>query len=600
MEMTSSVQKSAAGKRYLLLFVLLTLGVLAGGAWLYRVQVRQLREMAENELATVAKFKVNQIAAWRAERLGDAAGISTGPFFAAAVEQRLRAPSSELARGLRERFKGLQQSWHYEEVALVDVEGRKLLSLSGTLNPLVEEETQSLKEALANGKPALSHICRHPEDAVLHTVVVAPIRVGEEGEAGKLLGALVLVVNVDDFLYPLIQSWPTASRSAETLLVEREGGQVVFLNELRHRKGAPLSLKISISQTNVPAVMASLGHKGLFEGIDYRGVPVVSYLGQIPDSPWFMVSKVDKAEAFAMMRSQSVMLLVLMALLVAMMLALGAMFWQRAQKYRLAYEAERERQRMEKSLHARDESHRLELHAKDKLLSHVSHELRTPIAVIHQFSTILSDGLAGQTTRDQQHYLQIILANVSQLQAMINDLLEAVRSGTGKLAIETEVVALVTLIPEVIKSFAHAADVHRLTLRAEITPGLSSVWADPRRVRQILGNLIDNAIKFTPAHGRITVRAALADTEEGFVRVSVADTGIGIALEQQAKVFDRLYQVEGTNPVSRKGLGLGLHIGKELVELHGGRIWIESSLDKGTTVHFTLPTQPKEANHAQT
>jgi len=583
----------------LLLLVLLTLAMLASGSWLYWIQMRQLREMAENRLATVAKFKVNEILAWRAERLGDATGMIEDPFFVAEVERWLRAPSPELAGAMLARFKGLRQSCHYTDVVLVDVEGRKRLSLSGALDPLVEEEVQSLKVALREDKPMLSSIYCYHEDTVRHMAVVAPVRI-EKGGVGKLLGALVLVLNADDFLYPLIQSWPTASGSAETLLVERQGDHVLFLNELRHRKSTSLSLTIPLTRTDVPAVMAVLGWKGLFEGTDYRGVPVVSYLGRVSDSPWFMVAKVDKAEAFATLRSQSAMMLALMAVLVAMMLALGAMFWQRAQKYRLAYEAERERQQMEQSLREHDVSHRLELQMKDKLLSHVSHELRTPIAVIHQFATILTDGLAGQTTRDQQRYLEIILANVSQLQAMINDLLEAVRSGTGKLAIEPEVVALKALVSEVSKSFVPAAEVHQLTLRTEIAPGVLPVWADPRRVRQILGNLIDNAIKYTPARGRITVQAVLADAEAGFVHVSVADTGIGIAAEQQSKVFDRLYQVEGSNPTSRKGLGLGLYICKELVALHGGRIWLESAPGQGTTIHFTLPIQPTETNHAQT
>lgn len=596
MEMTPRLQKSSAGRRYLLIFVLLTLVVLAGGGYLYRIQRWHLRQAAENELAAVAKSKVHQIVAWRAERLDDATGIVEDPFFAAQVERWLHAPSPEVAGEMFARFKRLRQTFHYEDVALVDVQGRKLLSLIGVLNPLVEEEAQSLKVALGQDKPVLSTIYHHQENAVRHTAVVAPIR---EGGAGKQLGALLLVIDADDFLDPLVKSWPTASRSAETLLFERQGDHVLYLNELRHRKGTALSLKIPITQKDVPAVMAVMGREGLLEGADYRGISVVSYLGQIPGSPWFMEAKVDAAEAFTTLRSESAMMLALMAVLVAMMLVLGGMFWQRVQ-YRLKYEAEREQQRMEQVLREHDVSHRLELQMKDKLLSHVSHELRTPMAVIHQFATILADGLAGQTTRDQQRYLEIILANVSQLEAMINDLLEAVRSKTGKLVIEPEVIALEALVSEVIRSFVHAAEVHQLTLRTEIAPGLPSVWADPRRVRQILGNLIDNAIKFTPANGRITVRAALADTEVGFVRVSVADTGIGIAAEQQSKVFDRLYQVEGSNHLSRKGLGLGLHIGKELVGLHGGHIWLESAPGQGTTVHFTLPIRPTETNHAQT
>jgi len=597
--MTPSSPKSSAGRRYLLVLVLLTLAVLAVGDRLYRVQMWQRRQAAEQELATVAKTKVDQIVAWRAAQLGDASGVIEDPFFVTKVERWLQAPSPEIAAEMLARFKGLRHEFHYHEIALVDTQWRKVLSLTGALDPLVAEEISSLALAVSQDKPVLSDIYRR-KDGVRQTAVAAPIRL-RTGAAPKLLGALMLVIDADDFLYPLIQTWPTASRSAETELVERQGDHVLFLNELRHLNGAALAFKIPLTRVNNPAVLAVMGQDGLFEGTDYRGVPVVTYSRRVANSPWFMVVKVDKVEAFATLRSESTLMLALLTVLVVLMLALGAMLWQRTQRYRLAYEGERERQRLEQALREHDERHRLEVQMRDELLSHVSHELRTPMAVVHQFATILTDGLAGPTTTDQQHYLTIILANVQQLQTMIDDLLDAVRLETGKLAFEPQSFALAGLIAEVSKSFAPAAAVHQLTLRTAVAPGLPPVWADPRRVRQIFGNLIENGIKFTPAHGRITVQAAPADGEANFVRVSVVDTGIGISPEQQAKVFERLYQVDGSNPgASRKGLGLGLHICTELVALHGGRIWLESAPDHGTAVHFTLPIQPLETNHGKT
>jgi signal transduction histidine kinase len=572
--------------------------VVIGGGLLFRAKRQQLQDAARSELTAVAKSKINQIVTWRAERFGDAMLVAGDPYFAAQVERWLGGPGAAVPDEILALFKGLQTSFRYEDVVLVDLQGQKRFSLTGALQALVEAEAQSVQAALRDGRPVLSEIYRHSKDDFFHTAVVAPIWTKGAG-GGKLLGALMLVINADDFLYPLIQSWPTASPSAETLLVERQGDDVVFLNELRHRKGTALTMRIPIHRAEVPAVMAALGREGVVTGTDYRGVKVVSFLARIPESPWCIVAKVDAAEAFARLRAESAMFLTLLVVLVVMLLILGTLLWQRA-KFRLAMAADRERQQMEQTLRQHDESHRLELQTKDTLLSHVSHELRTPMAVIHQFSTILADGLAGPTTADQQHYLKIILANATQLEAMINDLLESVRAKTGKLAIEPAAFSLAALVAEMIKSYRPAAELHQVTLRADVAPDVPAVWGDARRVRQVFGNLLENALKFTPARGSITVRADRPESEPGFVRVSVADTGIGIPAGHHEKVFDRLYQVEGSNPASRKGLGLGLHISKELVTLHGGRIWLDSSPGQGTTVHFTLPVHSPENHHAQT
>ncbi len=596
--MATKTQQSSGGK-YFAVFVALTLAMLAGGGWFYHVRIRFLRETVENRLSAVARSKLHELVTWRNERVGDALGLTEDPFFVALVDRWQRTHAPEAAAEIAARFKGLWRSGHYADVELVNAEGRKLLGMSASEMPLGDEEMRSLHLAEKEDRAVLSDIYRHKDDPLIHTAVVAPVRMGN-GESRKWLGALVLVVDADDFLYPLIQSWPTASRSAETLLVARHGDDVVFLNDLRHQKGTALTLRIPLTQTKVPAVAAVMGWEGVFEGTDYRGVPVLSYTGPVPDSPWFMVAKMDSAEAFETVRFASAMMLALMAVAVVAMLGFGTAFWLRAQKYQLAYEAEVEQRQIRQALRELDERRRLEIQMKDELLSHVSHELRTPMAVIHQFATILADGLAGETTPDQRRYLEIVLGNVRQLQAMIDDLLESVRAEAGKLVIEPESVVVEALIAEIVGSFAHVAASRQLTLRARVAQNLPPVWAEPRRVRQIIGNLVDNAIKFTPQHGRIEVGATIAEAETGFVRVSVSDTGIGIAKENQPKVFDRLYQVEGSNPVSRKGLGLGLHICKELVEAHGGRIWVESELARGATIHFTLPIQQTEMNHAKT
>jgi sigma-B regulation protein RsbU (phosphoserine phosphatase) len=236
-----------------------------------------------------------------------------------------------------------------------------------------------------------------------------------------------------------------------------------------------------------------------------------------------------------------------------------------------------------------DRGRQQQLKIKDQFLSHVSHELRSPLAVIHQFVTILLDRLAGDLTPEQTEYLGIILRNVNQLRKMIEELLEVTRAETGKLAIHPQWTPLPELIHETLEPMQIAASGKGINLSAEISSDLPFAYADPNRVRQILMNLIDNAIKFTPEKGRIVVRARASSEDPHFLCISVADTGCGIPPEETKKIFDSMYQVKDSIEINRKGLGLGLYICKGLVSRHGGRIWVESEFKHGSTFYFTLP-----------
>lgn len=236
-----------------------------------------------------------------------------------------------------------------------------------------------------------------------------------------------------------------------------------------------------------------------------------------------------------------------------------------------------------------DRGRQQQLKIKDQFLSHVSHELRSPLAVIHQFVTILLDRLGGDLSPEQSEYLEIILRNVNQLRKIIEDLLEVTRAETGKLTLHPQLTPLDELIAETLGALRIAAAGKRIALSEEVSDDLPLAYADPNRCRQVLMNLIDNAIKFTSQGGSITVRAELFPEDPHFIQVAVADTGCGISEEDSHKIFDSLYQVENSASLSRKGLGLGLFISKELVSRHGGRIWVKSEKGKGSTFSFILP-----------
>src|SRR6266852_2424419 len=245
-----------------------------------------------------------------------------------------------------------------------------------------------------------------------------------------------------------------------------------------------------------------------------------------------------------------------------------------------------ERQALLRSLEI---SQKQQLDFKNQFLSHVSHELRTPLTCIHQYVTLLLDGLAGTVAPEQADHLKTILKSVNQLHAMIRDLLEATRADSGKLRVEPRCIDIGELIQQAVAMMRPSATEKHVGLEIGLDQTIPLVHADPDRTLEVLINLIDNGIKFTPADGSVIVKASLVETDPTAVYLSVTDSGRGIPSESLPLVFERLYQDPDAVDGNRAGLGLGLYIAKEIVSLHGGRIWIASQTGSGSTFSFTLP-----------
>jgi signal transduction histidine kinase len=226
---------------------------------------------------------------------------------------------------------------------------------------------------------------------------------------------------------------------------------------------------------------------------------------------------------------------------------------------------------------------------KNQFLSHVSHELRTPLTCIHQYVSLLLDGLAGPLAPEQTDHLKTVFKSVNQLHAMIRDLLEATRAESGKMRIERRCIALGELVQQAVAMLRPTADEKKIGLEIGLDQRLPLVHADPDRVLEVLINLVDNAIKFTAAEGSVMVQASIVEADPSCVYISVSDTGRGIGPEAKALIFERLYQDPESVDNNRSGLGLGLFICKEIVRQHEGRIWVSSELGQGSIFTFTLP-----------
>jgi signal transduction histidine kinase/DNA-binding response OmpR family regulator len=238
---------------------------------------------------------------------------------------------------------------------------------------------------------------------------------------------------------------------------------------------------------------------------------------------------------------------------------------------------------------------------KSEFLANMSHELRTPLNAIMGFSEILKDGLLGDLSPQQKEYVTDIFTSGSHLLSLINDILDLSKVEAGKMALELEPVQVATLLQAGLQVVREKALAHHLHLVADVAEsltedGLAEMWLDERKVKQILYNLISNAVKFTPDGGEIHVAARRVGAEavpggvfEHYLELTVTDTGIGISSTDQARLFQPFTQIDSTLARRYEGTGLGLAMVKRLTELHGGAVGLQSAPEKGSTFTVWLP-----------
>jgi signal transduction histidine kinase len=227
---------------------------------------------------------------------------------------------------------------------------------------------------------------------------------------------------------------------------------------------------------------------------------------------------------------------------------------------------------------------------KSEFLANMSHELRTPLNAIIGFSEVLTDRMFGELNEKQAEYLKDIYASGTHLLSLINDILDLSKIEAGRMELELTDFDLPTALDNALTLVRERAGRRSIALQMSVDDRLGEIQADERKIRQVVLNLLSNAIKFTPEGGRIEVAAVPKD---GSVEVSVSDTGVGIAPADQEAVFEEFRQV-GTAAKKVEGTGLGLTLCRKFVELHGGKIWVQSQLGMGSTFTFTIPVHRDE------
>ena len=321
--MTSESRSSLSASLFwplVLSFVFLSAGIVALGYGFFRISERHLKTGIEQQLSTIADLKRSQILQWRHERLSNGFDIMDDRFAQAAIAQFRRMPQNRpLGDTVLEWMGEICRNEHYRNAVLVDKDGTILLQTAGSDFLKDSSIVTFISRAVADRTPILGNMNKSNRAGKPEVHLVIPMGCRSDGSSGSVCStALVLSLDPALFLFPLIRQWPLPSRSSETLLLRRDGGKVVFLNELRFRKNSVLSFVLPVDDPDLLCARAARGDTGLVEGTDYRGSRVIGALLPIPESNWFMVAKVDKSEALSPVRKLFELVFALVLTLIAL------------------------------------------------------------------------------------------------------------------------------------------------------------------------------------------------------------------------------------------------------------------------------------------
>ncbi|MCD4727105.1 MAG: response regulator, partial [Pirellulales bacterium] len=620
-----------------------------------------------------------------------------------------------LQEELRSWLGRVQASYQYDRIALFDAAGNTRMLVSDTDEPLSSVTIQKARETLRSEKLTFDDLYRNEHSRKIYLRLFVPILDGRDAE--HPIGVVVFRINPNTYVYPFIRRWPTPSSTAETLLLRREGTEVVSLSETKFREKTAITLRLPLDGKGAPAVKAAQAHAGIVEGLDCRGVPVLAAVRTVHGSPWFLVTKIDDAEVYAPMRERFWLTALLVGAFLFGTAAILGLIWRRQQLglYREKYDVERryrtileisadgimiadvetrmikyanlaacrmlgyteeelatmgvadihpkdalrdilakfgsqargeitlaanvpcirkdgtivyadintardtldgrahmvgmfrdttERRQAEEELRryaarlestnkALEEANRLAdcaTRAKSAFLANMSHEIRTPMTAILGYTDLVMDENIGRATRE---HVAVIKRNTQHLLELIGDILDLSKIEAGKLQIEPTRCSPVQLVAEVVSLMRTQAAAKPLRLKTELADPLpETVLTDPLRLRQMLVNLVGNAIKFTDqGEVRLAVRL-IADNGPPRLRFDVTDTGIGMNEEQIGKLFQPFSQVDSSSTRKFSGTGLGLALSKHLAEALGGSIEVRSTSGKGSTFSVTIDTGP--------
>ncbi len=584
--------------RPLSIFLFAAIGISIVGFSFIRHQMKLSRTAAEKELSSIADLKVGQISRWYEDRMDRCRYFLDHKCIANAISELDNGPTDSDRKKIASLASPILTDLHFSRVLVFDSEGRMLSSVPEGKDWCGPTAKSYVGRTQESGKIMVSDL--HQSEMLPGTIDMdffVPMfpEAQEAGAAQRPAGVLMLEVNPGEFLFPLIQAWPTNSRTAETLLVRREGDEVVFLNELRHRKDTAFKLRFPVTpDSRLPAAMAVQGKEGTFEGADYRNVPVLSTLRAVKGTPWFMVAKIDADEVFAPLRNQArTAVACVFALIIATAFGVGFMWRRRDEEWirkQLEYMDELERRVAERTSELAAANKSLlrqsdELKAVNRELESfsysVSHDLKAPLRSVDGFAKIIEEDYAEKLDEEGRRLLRIIRDSAKDMGQLIGDLLEFSRMSRKN--IEKSTIDMDYLVKDIFKHLSGENQGREIRLEVAVLP---QIYGDPTMLRQVVMNLMSNAFKFTRKRQAAVVKAESisGEDEDTFI---FRDNGVGFDMEYKDKLFGVFQRLHSA--ADFEGTGIGLAIVQRIIQRHGGRVWAEGKPGEGASFYFTIP-----------
>ncbi len=552
-----------------------------------RLHGPHMRDEAFAGLRTIAALKAGQIENWLNERQNDAE-IMAGDNGLAMHAKRLAESGDGASREYAaNRLRSLTKAWDADSTMLLNGSGQVLISAAKPSATPSPSRQRLLAEALDSGRIQRSELYRDASGRI-HLDYAVPL----PGNGGNARPAAVALLHapVERFLFPLIQSWPTPSPSAETLLVRRDGDHVLFLNELRHRRDTALSLRLPLDTPNIPAVAAVHSGKAReLEGVDYRGTPVLAVTRPVAGTPWHLVAKIDRAEVLAPLDLLIFWVSLVGFVAVTAIATAMLLLWRqtlRAHRLELLAQSSEKDRRLNAELEKKVAERTAQLKAINNELEtftySVSHDLKAPLRGIDGYSRLLQEEHAASLSEEGQAFLANIRKGAQQMNQLIEDLLAYSR--LERRALQTVRIAPEKVAEAVVAEFADEIHAHRAMMGVAI-PCLE-VRADTDGLAMILRNLLGNALKFSRDAPQPAIEIGGREETESCI-LWVRDNGIGFDMrfhERIFEIFQRLQRAE-----DYPGTGIGLAIVRKAAQRMGGRAWAESAPGQGAIFYVELP-----------
>jgi signal transduction histidine kinase len=560
-------------------FLILAAGVVILGFMFNSNYEKESRKEVENQLTAIADLKVGEITQWRKERLGDGSDFYENEEFADIVKHYFRNPNDRATNKRIHAWMGhAQTSNNFDAIFLLDAQFKQRLAIPEKQDSSNVFLSQNVIDSLLSDKICFEDFYRQESDQKVFLNVVAPIL--DKKNNNKLIAAILMRINPETYLYPLIYNWPVPSKSAETLILRRDGHNAVFLNELKFQKNTALNLRIPLKNKDVAGVKAVLGETGIVKGIDYRGVPVIGYVRSIPDSPWFIVARIDISEVYAPLREKQWTLAISVIVLVFGFGGVtGFISKQQSTRYHKA------RALLAEDLIIANKALERSNQELEQFAYVASHDLQEPLRMVSSYTQLLERRYKDKLDQDANDFIEYAVDGANRMQKLINDLLDYSRiSSRGK---EFTDIDTSQILSQTVLNLQERINETTASITNDDLPG---VKADESQILRVFQNLIQNALKFNKKSEVPKIHISCKKKND-FYEFAIRDNGIGMDMQYHDRVFtifQRLHSKE-----EYPGTGIGLSICKRIIERHGGKIWFDSKENDGTTFYFTLRSLSK-------